>query len=216
MAVALMRALALLLLFTQSCVVATPHGISPPAPGKKAATARWITHNLDWGVMSTISTWEKTKGMPFGNPCSFADGPSSNSSGILYLYVSDMDQSIQDLAVNPSVSFSLSEASFGKLCEEKGLDPEDPPCARLTVSGKFEKVTDPDEINFAKAGLFERHPSMKHYPTSHDFFVGRIVPQSLWLIDFYGGAADVDIKEYFDAGVPSNVQVPRKPEFVLV
>mmetsp|Transcript_29131 Transcript_29131/g.93217 ORF Transcript_29131/g.93217 Transcript_29131/m.93217 type:complete len:90 (-) Transcript_29131:202-471(-) len=52
---------------------------------------------------------------------------------------------------------------------DQGYDPEDPPCARCVLSGDFEKLTDEDEIAFAKEGLFAKHPKMRTWPESHDF-----------------------------------------------
>mmetsp|Transcript_29129 Transcript_29129/g.93209 ORF Transcript_29129/g.93209 Transcript_29129/m.93209 type:complete len:96 (-) Transcript_29129:71-358(-) len=80
---------------------------------------------------------------------------------------------------------------------DQGYDPEDPPCARCVLSGDFEKLTDEDEIAFAKEGLFAKHPKMRTWPESHDFYFGKIVPTSIWLINIYGGATDVDMKKYF-------------------
>ena len=41
--------------------------------------------------------------------------------------------------------------------------------------------------------------SFKDYPTSHDFFVGKLEIDGLWLIDMFGGAAIIKPAEYFAA-----------------
>ena len=82
-------------------------------------------------------------------------------------------------------------------------DPENPPCARLVLSGLVSQVAaGSDEETKAKAALFERHPSLKNYPSGHDFFVAKLSIDGLWLIDAYGGAADIKPADYFNA-VPS-------------
>ena len=41
--------------------------------------------------------------------------------------------------------------------------------------------------------------SFRDYPTSHDFFVGKLEIDGLWLIDMFGGAAIIKPAEYFAA-----------------
>ena len=101
-----------------SCVCGT---ISErPNIWNKAETARWMVHNIDWGVLTTISsrTSETTSTtiVPFGNVYSFVDGSCTNSSGIPYFYGTYMDQSLQDMTHNPTASFTLSEASIDSSC----------------------------------------------------------------------------------------------------
>merc|ERR1719168_542747 len=78
-------------------------------------------------------------------------------------------------------------------------DPENPPCARLVLSGSVVNVSGTPEEAAGKAALFERHPSFKNYPASHDFFVAKLNVDGVWLIDIYGGAANVAPKDYFAA-----------------
>ena len=67
---------------------------APPWFSDKAATARWMVGNLQWGVLSTTSTRSAgtTVGAPFGNPYSFAD-----VDGVPYFYASGLDASMVDL-----------------------------------------------------------------------------------------------------------------------
>ena len=65
------------------------------------------------------------------------------------------------------------------------------------LSGSVVKVTNATEEAAAKAALFARHPSFKDYPTSHDFFVGKLDVDGLWLIDMFGGAAIIKPADYF-------------------
>eukprot|EP00751_Fragilariopsis_kerguelensis_P003686 CAMPEP_0170818052 /NCGR_PEP_ID=MMETSP0733-20121128/40459_1 /TAXON_ID=186038 /ORGANISM="Fragilariopsis kerguelensis, Strain L26-C5" /LENGTH=238 /DNA_ID=CAMNT_0011177997 /DNA_START=88 /DNA_END=804 /DNA_ORIENTATION=- len=170
---------------------------------EKADTARWLVHSLDWGVVSTISSrlgQEEGQSVPFGNVYSFVDGPCEKSTGIPYIYGTYMDQTYKDAINNDMVSLTLSESSLSSVCSHrKGLDscmlgtkygdPENPVCARLTLTGKLITLNEKDssskeEYQFAKNALFERHPSMP--------------------IDYYGGASILDPKDYFAAGLSAS------------
>eukprot|EP01034_Spumella_vulgaris_P030991 gene30991-38300_t len=153
-----------------------------------------VTDNNVWGTLSTISV--HLNGQAWGQPKSFVDGSLTNSTGNFYFYDSEMDTSLQDIAANSNVSFSLSAAALG-LCPPLLLDPESPLCARLVVSGQFLPVDDAQELTFATLALFERHPTMKNWPEDHSWGVYKIVLTDIWLIDVFGGATDVSVDEYY-------------------
>jgi len=109
---------------------------------------------------------------------------------------------------NARVSLALSEASLlgTKLARPEctigaGLgDPENPPCARLVLSGELVRVaSNSTEEKTANAALFKKHPSFAKYPKDHAFFTARLKIDGVWLIDFYGGAAIIEPKQYFAA-----------------
>lgn len=79
----------------------------PPSWRDKAGTARWMSRNIDWGVIATKS--HTLGGVPFGNVNSFVD----MGDGHLYFYVSPWDTSMQDVAADSHVSFTISEAMSG-------------------------------------------------------------------------------------------------------
>lgn len=166
---------------------------------------------LDYGFVCTTSTrtYGTVVGAAFGNPYSFA-----SIDGVPYIYSSLLDASAVDLftgngsvSANQRGSLSLSEASYpGKTpvaCRIGGSrlgDPENPLCARLVLSGKFEIVArNSTEAGQAKVALFARHPAFENYPASHDFFVGKLNIDGIWLLDRFGGASIVSPAEYFDA-----------------
>ena len=181
--------------------------VAAPWPWQEAKTARWMVKMLSWGVLSTVSTRGQGTNVsdPFGNPYSFAD-----VDGVPYLYGSGLDASMIDLFSAPRASLALSEAALGgekslvwrEKCQIGTLlgDPENPPCARLVVSGVVSKVASgSSEEKTAMASLVKRHPSFAHYPSSHDFFVAKIAIDGLWLIDIFGGAAIIKPADYFSA-----------------
>lgn len=171
-----------------------------PPVFKKAETARWIAHNNIWGTLSTTSV--HLNGQAWGQPKSFVDGSTANSTGNLYFYDSDLDTSIEDTKADSRVAFSLSMAEMG-LCNVEKLDPEDPRCARVVFSGYFVPVEDGGELEFATQALYERHPAMESWPTDHNWKVNKINMTEIWLIDIYGGATIVDIYDYFDVNLNS-------------
>lgn len=183
----------------------------------KAETARWMVHSLDWGVVSTISSRLGEKGspaIPFGNVYSFVDGPCNKASGIPYLYGTYMDQSFADTKSNEMISLTLSESALPSVCPNEALDscslgptgdPENPMCARLTLTGKLVALDDDsEEHEFAQNAFFERHPAMANWPQGHGWVIAKIVIQDIWLIDFFGGATVLDPKDYFAAGFSGN------------
>jgi hypothetical protein len=172
-------------------------------------TARWMVHSLDWGTLTTISTRLGGGEIPFGNIYSFVDGTCTKSTGIPYFYGTYLDQSLLDSMDNPMVSLSLSEASLASVCGNKdGLDacslgskygdPENPVCARLTITGEL-VVLDEDsaEYELATTSLFERHTTMAKWPKNHDWVVFKIEIQDVWLIDYFGGASIIPPEEYY-------------------
>lgn len=62
-----------------------------------------------------ISLFTQIKGLPFGNIFSISDGPLDNSTGVIYFYVTPMDNTVSDLKSNPHASLTLSEAE-GEFC----------------------------------------------------------------------------------------------------
>lgn len=209
---------------------------SPPDPQDKASTARWMTSNIEWGVLSTTSSRNESTavGEAFGNPYSFADA----DTGVPYFYASDLDASMIDLFTaanpNPRATLAISEASLHNASASATQaackigagygDPENPPCARLVLSGKMVKLEGGSpEDKIARASLFKRHPSFKLFPPGHSFYAAKLVVDGVWLIDFYGGAAIIPPAEYFAVNqssglmrgvqmqIPSAMQIAAPP-----
>ncbi|KAJ8607681.1 hypothetical protein CTAYLR_007295 [Chrysophaeum taylorii] len=168
---------------------------------EKASYARWMTGNHSWGIMSTISTMDTILGSPFGNPVSYAD----NYTGVPYMCVSGLDQSIIDLQTDSRMSLTISEAvSRTSACKPSSYgDPENPPCARLSLTGTFANVTG-DEWDTAAAALKAKHPAMENWGCfggsgipDHGFYVAKLQVDQAWLIDIYGGASVLTADDYF-------------------
>jgi len=193
-------------------IVVPASAAGPPNYTDKVATARWMVSNINWGVLSTTSTRIQGAllGEAFGNPYSFADA----DTGVPYFYASDLDASMIDAFIgnasikpNPQATLTISEASLHNATSPATQqacrigtplgDPENPPCARLVLSGKLMKLSNGSaEYKLAYASLLKRHPSFKLYPPGHDFFVAKMELDGVFLLDFYGGASIISPKDY--------------------
>jgi hypothetical protein len=196
-----------------------PNILPRPDLMQKELLARWMVHTLDWGVLTTINSRLSKKGdtvttaMPFGNVYSFVDGPCDSNAtiGTPYFYATYMDQSLQDMKRNPSASLTLSEASVASVCGAEALeacrilsndsgDPENPVCARLTLSGMLVEVDAATaEFKDVQAAFFERHTQMQFWPVHHNWVILKLVIQDIWLIDYFGGASILNVNEYHAA-----------------
>lgn len=173
----------------------------PPKPGfwKKAKSARFVTHISDWGSLATIATHEPIKGYPFAKVFSISDGiPGRTSTGTPYLYMTAMDVSAQDVAEDPRVTLSLSEAQ-SDICVKEEEDPQSPICAKVMITGQIVKITDQKEADLARSLLFPRHPAMASWPAGHGWFFARLEPKQIQLLDFYGGITTLTPEEYYQA-----------------
>ncbi|XP_048350338.1 protein CREG2 [Sphaerodactylus townsendi] len=171
------------------------------APQEQATrTARFLVHYNNWGFLATKSTQEKIQGAPFGNCLSISDGPSDNSTGTPFFYVTPKDNTIADLMKNSIASLTLPEVERD-FCRKTVVDPEDPRCARLILTGQMVTVP-PEEIEFAKQALFSRHPVMRKWPRNYEWFFMKMNIEHIWLQNWYGGIGAIAAEEYFKA-VPS-------------
>eukprot|EP00884_Botryococcus_braunii_P008723 jgi/Botrbrau1/17852/Bobra.0127s0092.1 len=177
-------------------IAADPHRESfdprPPHTGH-AAMARWLLHENDWGTVSTLS--RHLNGMPYGNALSFSDGPHNMSTGRLLFYLTGMDATASDVEANNTATLTVCEAQLPGHC--RGFDPEDPTCAKVSASGTLKKVP-PQDLALAEDLLLQRHPAMRDWPAGHAFHVYELHIETLRLLDFYGGAVDIDPADYFN------------------
>lgn len=183
----------------------------PPAQDK-AGSARWALSQSSWGILATTSV--QFGGAAFGNPISVAE-----IGGVPYFYVSMLDASIQDLQADPKCTLAVSEAAID--CATLKLDAEDPRCIRVSFSGSMLNVTDSAEYEKAKSTLFDQHPAMKSWPSDHSWLIQKLNITDLWVVDTFGGAANVTVADYFAAPEPARGQpnttahepLHRKPFF---
>ncbi|KAK2704885.1 hypothetical protein QYM36_017061 [Artemia franciscana] len=113
--------------------------VDPPPHEDVAKMARYIVHVSDWAGMATISTRQGILGSPFANIFSVSDGTKKKSTGVPYMYLTDLEMSVKDLKVDnrASITMSLAQTSF---CKRHKYDPESPLCAHVVLTGNVEKV----------------------------------------------------------------------------
>lgn len=133
------------------------------------------------------------------NIASFSDLLASAPTGTPYFYLTTLDPTAADAERNPLCSFTLSEAPLGT-CGT--IDPENPLCAKLTLTGRLEKVTNSTEKSLALQGLFETHAEMEQWPADHGFAVYALRVSNIFLIDFFGGPKPLTVEEYFSVVPP--------------
>lgn len=175
------------------------------SPEAAAETARWITHTASWGY---VTSHNSETGIPSlsASVLSFSDGSDRASTGRLYFYI--MKGSMNEGAWDASLTISQAALNHTHSCDVAKVDMEDPRCAKLTLSGKMTALSGDEEAR-GKAALFARHPHMESWPASHGFRVHELVLSDIWMIDFYGGGANIEPKGYYAAEPKHNV--PKWP-----
>ncbi|GAB5583371.1 protein CREG1 isoform X1 [Prionailurus iriomotensis] len=161
-----------------------------------ARVARFVTHVCDWGALATLSTDQAVRGWAFADVLSLSDGPPGAGSGVPYFYLSPLQQSVGNLQENPhaTLTMSLAQTNF---CRKQGFDPQSPLCAHIMLSGTVTKVNE-SEMDFAKQSLFVRHPEMKTWPSSHNWFFAKLNITNIWVLDYFGGPKIVTPEEYYN------------------
>lgn len=168
-----------------------------PPHAQVARMARYVVNSCDWCSMATISTHKPRVGLPFSNVFSVSDGPRQQGSGVPYLYLTPLEVSVQDIKINPEVSLAMTLAETD-YCRKNGYDPQSPLCCRVMLSGTIVKVNE-TEAKIAKKALFQRHPVMANWPSSHRWFFAKLNITNIWVLDYYGGMKTVTPEEYYSA-----------------
>lgn len=177
----------------------------PPPHNQYAAVARYIMHVSNWASLATMSTHAGIEGYPFANVFSISDGLHDNSTGNPYFYLTSMELSVHDLEKDPRASLTATLAQ-SNYCKQEHLDPQDPLCAHVILTGEIVKIKEGSaEAAAAHEALFTRHPEMNQWPTDHGWFYARLAIRHIYLLDFFGGAKVIDPKDYFSASPYGNM-----------
>lgn len=97
--------------------------------------------------------------------------------------------------MNPNCSLTFSAQAIG-YCTSIDVDPEDPLCTRLTLSGTLRNYT-ANVTPALKQHLFAVHPEFATWPAGHEWQVWYLDITQGWLIDVFGGAASIDPEAYW-------------------
>jgi len=173
--------------------------LEPPPHEQVARMARYVLHQSDWTSMATLSSRRNFSGYPTANVFSVSDGPTGNSSGTPYFYLSAWELSSHDLMKNNRASITMSLAQ-GQYCKVNEIDPEDPTCAHVIFTGRILFLKEGDEeADFARKALFTRHPAMEGWPKGHQWSFAKLKIEDIMLLDYYGGVKHINIQDYYNA-----------------
>lgn len=113
---------------------------NPPNYKEYAKMARYLVHISEWTSMGTISTVPTIKGFPMVNIIAVSDSEKDKpSTGNIYFYLTLLDFTAQDLKKDNrlTVLFSMDQ---NLACTKDNIDPMEPTCARIMISGSAVKV----------------------------------------------------------------------------
>lgn len=130
-----------------------------------------------------------------------------------------LDYTAQDLKKDNRLTVLLSMDQDLE-CSKKGIDPMEPTCARIMISGRAVRLEEgTDEFTFGKNAMFSRHPAAKHWLDGkctvrenmtekrlkfisileHNFFLCKLDIVQIAVLDYYGGPHYVTVEEYMNA-----------------
>lgn len=178
--------------------ITTNQAIQDPPPKDQAAlVARYVVNQADWAAVATISVRKDVETFPVANLISISDGPTGNGTGIPYMYLTPLDFTAQDLAMDHRATLLVSLAE-GNYCKDKNWDPMDPRCARVMLSGKIVAVkNNTTEHETAKQLFFGRHPKLENMPADHGFFFAKLNIFAIALLNNFGGPKYISTEDYF-------------------
>mmetsp|Transcript_22527 Transcript_22527/g.25176 ORF Transcript_22527/g.25176 Transcript_22527/m.25176 type:complete len:474 (+) Transcript_22527:11-1432(+) len=189
---------------------------------KKVERARWVVGHSLWTTVSTISV--RLNGSAWGNIRSVVDGESyQKCTGKPVFYLPTPDPTSVDVQQNPTISLTFSEAALaerivypnnnsgdgvGLICG--GLDPEDPLCAQVTITGKAMKINSDDEsvLNTIYAAFSTRHPLapwLAHGGAHTGGAYYTIEPNFVSILDYYGGSTTISVNDYLEWKAPPSL-----------
>eukprot|EP00578_Thalassiosira_sp_NH16_P007997 CAMPEP_0181128852 /NCGR_PEP_ID=MMETSP1071-20121207/28996_1 /TAXON_ID=35127 /ORGANISM="Thalassiosira sp., Strain NH16" /LENGTH=592 /DNA_ID=CAMNT_0023214773 /DNA_START=156 /DNA_END=1934 /DNA_ORIENTATION=- len=150
--------------------------------------ARWLVKSSKWATLSWLEGEDKLQ--------SLVMSIASSDEGRIFMYL------MEDITFKASLTFSEAQLDpsqfFGAKCGPDGvLDPQDPRCAKLTVSGIVSPVKEADAKQHALDVLFAAHPQMASWPTDHNFIPCEMAiheDDGLWMIANFGIASEDFLK----------------------
>lgn len=183
----------------------------PPPHTEYAKMARYLVHKAEWVSMGSLSTVDAIKGYPMVNIIATADSEhGAKSTGTLYFYLTMLDYTAQDLSKDNRLTVLLSMDQDLE-CSKRGIDPMEPTCARIMISGRAIKLEEgTDEFTFGKNAMFSRHPAAKHWLDTHNFFLCKLDIVQIAVLDYYGGPHYVTVEDYMKAD-PDTRDVEAQP-----
>lgn len=143
------------------------------------------------GMVSTIAeSKKKAKPKPYGSVMPFALVKSScckTYAGAPYVFISDLAVHTNNINKNPNVSVMVFQPDKdGNVFNG----------ARVTLSGKFVKITDEKSVEKLKKDYLAEHPDAKEFIDFGDFNFYVLDIESIYFIGGFGEIGEVDVDEY--------------------
>lgn len=186
-------------------------GDEPPPHTEYAKMARYLVHKAEWVSMGSLSTVDAIKGYPMVNVIAAADSArDAKSTGTLYFYLTMLDYTAQDLSKDNRLTVLLS-LDQDLYCTKHGIDPMEPTCARIMISGRAVKLEEgTEEYKSGQSAFFSRHPAAQHWLDTHNFFLCKLDIVQIAVLDYYGGPHYVSVTDYYNADSGSSVAIAQK------
>lgn len=90
--------------------------------------------------MGTISVLKEIENFPNVHVMAIADSPKDGkSTGVIYFYLADISTTAEDLRKMNKLTILLSNDQ-DLACTNRDIDPMEPTCARVMISGKVVEV----------------------------------------------------------------------------
>ena len=162
-----------------------------------ATRARRLLAGTSFGSLATLdASWGV-----FNNVVSFSDGLDrrANATGVPLFCLTTMDATARNLEMDARASFVVSAKDavpeYGpNAC--RLLDAQEPPCPKLTLSGKLARLDQPRDMEMARRAIVARHPAVRAWPRDHSFAFYRLDIDNVFFLDHYGGATPITPKEF--------------------
>ena len=181
---------------TRAVAVTLPRTPILPTP---ATRARRLLAGTSFGALATM---DEKLGV-FNNVVSFSDGTDrrANATGVPFFCLTTMDATARNLEKDTRASFVVTAkdavADYApNAC--RFLDAQEPPCPKLTLSGKLTRLGDPADMDLARRAIVARHPAVRAWPRDHSFAFYKLDIQNVFFLDHYGGATPISPKEFLD------------------
>ncbi|KNC79910.1 hypothetical protein SARC_07713 [Sphaeroforma arctica JP610] len=173
--------------------------------GDHAGVAKATVAFSTWATVSTVymnNAGESDESpYPFGQATAVGYIEKEGSYAQPCMFMTPMDTSMRHMSKNSAISltYSLVDTPY---CQNRNLDVEDPRCVHVTLTGRMRQLSDADDIAAARESLFSAHPVMKEWPSDHGFVFIVLDIESLWILDAFGGAKNLNAPEFEAAKLP--------------
>jgi len=180
-------------------ITLVPRGVAAAASTQNGEEARWLVQSSKWATLS----WIENEGQDLKSLVTSI----AEFDGRIFFYLMKEEQG--GTAFNAALTFSEAQVDtsqyFGAKCGPDGvLDPQDPRCAKLTITGVISPCNTTTK-QLALDTLFATHPQMAHWPEGHGFVPHEMKineEDGLWMLANFGGGGLFGAADYYGVVEP--------------